>query len=62
LDATQRSTADALAQRAGTLIQPTVPCMLGSTDGRMLRQSGIPTYGFQKLFYDARHQARSSGV
>ena len=32
----------------------TVPYMvMGGTDGRMLRQAGIPTYGVQGLFYEA---------
>jgi acetylornithine deacetylase/succinyl-diaminopimelate desuccinylase-like protein len=32
----------------------TVPYMvMGGTDGRMLRQSGIATYGIQGIFYDA---------
>jgi acetylornithine deacetylase/succinyl-diaminopimelate desuccinylase-like protein len=31
-----------------------VPYMvMGGTDGRMLRQAGIPTYGVQGIFYDA---------
>jgi acetylornithine deacetylase/succinyl-diaminopimelate desuccinylase-like protein len=32
----------------------TVPFMvMGGTDGRMLRQAGIPTYGVQGIFYDS---------
>ncbi len=32
----------------------TLPYMvMGGTDGRMLRQAGIPTYGIQGIFYDA---------
>ena len=32
----------------------TLPYMvMGGTDGRMLRQAGIPTYGVQGIFYDA---------
>ena len=32
----------------------TLPYMvMGGTDGRMLRQAGIPTYGMQGIFYDA---------
>ena len=32
---------------------PVVPIMVvGATDGRMLRQTGIPTYGIQGLFYN----------
>ncbi len=32
---------------------PVVPIMVvGATDGRMLRESGIPTYGVQGLFYN----------
>lgn len=32
----------------------TLPYMvMGGTDGRMLRQAGIPTYGLQAIFYDA---------
>ncbi len=32
----------------------TLPYMvMGGTDGRMLRNAGIPTYGVQGLFYDA---------
>jgi acetylornithine deacetylase/succinyl-diaminopimelate desuccinylase-like protein len=27
--------------------------VMGGTDGRMLRQAGIPTYGLQAVFYDA---------
>jgi len=32
----------------------TLPYMvMGGTDGRMLRSSGIPTYGVQGIFYEA---------
>jgi acetylornithine deacetylase/succinyl-diaminopimelate desuccinylase-like protein len=32
----------------------TLPYMvMGGTDGRMLRQAGIPTYGVQGIFYDS---------
>jgi acetylornithine deacetylase/succinyl-diaminopimelate desuccinylase-like protein len=27
--------------------------VMGGTDGRMLRQAGIPTYGVQGIFYDS---------
>jgi acetylornithine deacetylase/succinyl-diaminopimelate desuccinylase-like protein len=44
-------------QRLTTSFWPgvaTVPYMvMGGTDGRMLRQAGIPTYGVQGIFYDA---------
>jgi acetylornithine deacetylase/succinyl-diaminopimelate desuccinylase-like protein len=26
--------------------------VMGGTDGRMLREAGIPTYGVQGIFYD----------
>ena len=45
------------AQRLTTAFWPgvvTLPYMvMGGTDGRMLRQAGIPTYGVQGIFYDA---------
>src|SRR5262249_50728108 len=40
---------------------PTVPMMvMGGTDGRYLRASGIPTYGIQGIFYD-RNDIRFHG-
>lgn len=51
--------ADLLAatERLTTTFWPgvvTLPYMvMGGTDGRMLRQAGIPTYGVQGIFYDA---------
>jgi acetylornithine deacetylase/succinyl-diaminopimelate desuccinylase-like protein len=45
------------ARRLTTAFWPgveTVPYMvMGGTDGRQLRQAGIPTYGVQGIFYDA---------
>jgi acetylornithine deacetylase/succinyl-diaminopimelate desuccinylase-like protein len=47
----------AAARRVTTAFWPgvvTLPYMvMGGTDGRMLRQAGIPTYGVQGIFYDA---------
>jgi acetylornithine deacetylase/succinyl-diaminopimelate desuccinylase-like protein len=47
----------AAARRLTTEFWPevvTAPFMvMGGTDGRMLRQAGIPTYGVQGIFYDA---------
>lgn len=46
----------AAARRLTSSLWPgvvTVPYMvMGGTDGRMLRQAGIPTYGVQGIFYD----------
>ncbi len=47
----------AATQRLTTAFWPgvvTLPYMvMGGTDGRLLRQAGIPTYGLQAIFYDA---------
>src|SRR5262249_7425098 len=47
----------AAARRLTTEFWPdvvTTPYMqMGATDGRKLRQAGIPTYGVQGIFYDA---------
>ena len=40
---------------------PVVPILVtGATDGRMLRQAGIPTYGVQGFFFD-RNDIRFHG-
>ena len=41
----------------------TLPYMvMGGTDGRMLRQAGIPTYGVQGIFFDAATSASTAGT